>query len=108
MELKTQIRQRLRVFSQGILRDYATIIGVARKIPQKILQEDSKILMWYDQAVTRTGGGDMMAKKQVFKPGLIKVTGPTDSKSLFHGLRGCVLENNRLWSCQVNLIEREK
>ncbi len=36
-------------------RDYATIIAVARKIPEKILQEDPKLLMWYDQAVTRHG-----------------------------------------------------
>ncbi len=36
-------------------RDYATIIAVARKIQVKILQEDPKLLMWYDQAVTRTG-----------------------------------------------------
>ena len=36
-------------------RDYATIIAVARKIPDKILQEDPKLLMWYDQAVTRMG-----------------------------------------------------
>ena len=36
-------------------RDYATIIAVARKIPEKILQEDPKLLMWYDQALTRTG-----------------------------------------------------
>ena len=36
-------------------RDYATIIAVARKIPDKILQEDSKLLMWYDQAITRSG-----------------------------------------------------
>ncbi|MEW6546399.1 MAG: DNA methyltransferase [Bacillota bacterium] len=36
-------------------RDYATIITVARKIPETILQEDPKLLMWYDQAVTRTG-----------------------------------------------------
>ncbi len=36
-------------------RDYATIIAVANKIPEKILQEDSKLLMWYDQALTRTG-----------------------------------------------------
>ena len=36
-------------------RDYATIIAVARKIPEKILQEDPKLLMWYDQAITRTG-----------------------------------------------------
>jgi hypothetical protein len=36
-------------------RDYATIIHVAEKIPQNLLQEDQKLLMWYDQAVTRTG-----------------------------------------------------
>ena len=36
-------------------RDYGTIISVARKIPENILHEDSKLLMWYDQAVTRTG-----------------------------------------------------
>jgi len=39
-------------------RDYATIITVARKIPENVLQEDSKLLMWYDQAVTRIGDGD--------------------------------------------------
>jgi len=37
-------------------RDYATIIGVARKIPENTLQEDPKLLMWFDQAITRTGG----------------------------------------------------
>ena len=36
-------------------RDYDTIITVASKISEKILQEDSKLLMWYDQAVTRKG-----------------------------------------------------
>ncbi|MEW6725470.1 MAG: DNA methyltransferase [Bacillota bacterium] len=36
-------------------RDYATIIAVAGKIPENILQEDPKLLMWYDQAVTRAG-----------------------------------------------------
>jgi len=35
-------------------RDYATIIKVAEKIPQNLLQEDPKILMWYDQAQTRS------------------------------------------------------
>lgn len=37
-------------------RDYSTIIAVAEKIPDKVLQEDPKLLMWYDQAVIRTGG----------------------------------------------------
>jgi hypothetical protein len=36
-------------------RDYAIIITVARKIPENVLQEDPKLLMWYDQALTRTG-----------------------------------------------------
>lgn len=36
-------------------RDYATIINVAEKIPQDLLQEDQKLLMWYDQAQTRSG-----------------------------------------------------
>ena len=34
-------------------RDYDTIIVVAEKIPEKVLQEDPKLLMWYDQAITR-------------------------------------------------------
>jgi len=36
-------------------RDYATIIEVARKIPGSVLQEDQKLLMWYEQALTRSG-----------------------------------------------------
>lgn len=36
-------------------REYKTIIEVARKIPEKILQEDQKLLMFYDNAVTRAG-----------------------------------------------------
>jgi len=38
-------------------RDYRTIIAVAQRIPEKVLQEDQKLLMWYDQALTRTGSG---------------------------------------------------
>ncbi|MFC7691319.1 hypothetical protein ACFQY5_18850 [Paeniroseomonas aquatica] len=34
-------------------RDYKTIIGVAQKIPEETLQEDEKLLLWYDQALTR-------------------------------------------------------
>ena len=38
--------------------DYATIVEVADKIPQDVLREDPKLLMWYDQALTRaTGNG---------------------------------------------------
>ncbi len=36
-------------------RDYMTIISVAQRIPEAVLQEDPKLLMWYDQALTRTG-----------------------------------------------------
>ncbi|MEO5366500.1 MAG: transposase [Magnetococcus sp. WYHC-3] len=35
-------------------KDYPTIVAVAAKIPEAVLQEDAKLLMWYDQAVTRT------------------------------------------------------
>lgn len=36
-------------------RDYQTIIAVAQRIPENVLQEDPKLLMWYDQALTRSG-----------------------------------------------------
>ncbi len=36
-------------------RDYATIVTVARKIPDSVLQEDQKLLQWFDLAVTRSG-----------------------------------------------------
>ena len=35
--------------------DYHTIIAVAKRIPEEVLQEDAKLLMWYDQALTRSG-----------------------------------------------------
>lgn len=35
-------------------RDYPTIISVAEKIPEAVLQEDQKLMLWYDQALTRT------------------------------------------------------
>ena len=34
-------------------KDYTTIVEVARKIPDDVLHEDAKLLMWYDQASTR-------------------------------------------------------
>jgi hypothetical protein len=37
-------------------RDYATIIAVASKVPEEVLQEDEKLLLWYDQALTRMEG----------------------------------------------------
>jgi hypothetical protein len=38
-------------------KDYATIIAIARKVPEEALQEDEKLLLWYDQALTRTEAG---------------------------------------------------
>lgn len=35
-------------------RDYETIILVAKRIPSSLLEEDPKLLMYYDQAITRT------------------------------------------------------
>ncbi len=37
-------------------RDYATIVSVAERIPTNVLEEDPKLLMWFDQATTRMGG----------------------------------------------------
>lgn len=39
------------------VKDYATIIAVANKLPEDTLQEDEKLLLWYDQALTRTEAG---------------------------------------------------
>ncbi|RFU95876.1 DNA methylase [Sphaerochaeta halotolerans] len=36
-------------------RDYQTIVSIAEKIPSSVLEEDPKLLMWYDQAMTRLG-----------------------------------------------------
>ena len=35
--------------------DYKSILSLAAKIPEDILQDDPKLLMWYDQALTRNG-----------------------------------------------------
>ena len=61
-----QAKKKLRVFRLEAIRagfkkayqerDYATIIALAEKIPSNVLEEDPKLLLWYDQAVTRTGG----------------------------------------------------
>lgn len=34
-------------------KDYKTIIDIAQKVPEEALQEDEKLLLWYDQALTR-------------------------------------------------------
>ena len=36
-------------------KDYGTILTVGNKIPRDALHEDEKLLMWYDQALTRSG-----------------------------------------------------
>ena len=63
-EYRQSPQRRLRLFRLEAIRagffkayrdqDYATIIAVAEKIPEAVLQEDQKLLLWYDQAVTRT------------------------------------------------------
>ncbi|WP_048159305.1 DNA methyltransferase [Methanosarcina sp. WWM596] len=60
-----QAKKKLKVFRMEAVRagfkkawqerDYVTIIAVAEKIPNSVLEEDPKLLMWYDQAVTRMG-----------------------------------------------------
>ncbi len=64
-DYRTSSQKRLKVFRIEAVRagfkkawqerDYATIITVARKVPENVLQEDPKLLMWYDQALTRSG-----------------------------------------------------
>ena len=64
-EYQESRQRRLRVFRLEAVRagfkkawqerDYDTIITVARKIPETVLHEDPKLLMWYDQALTRSG-----------------------------------------------------
>lgn len=64
-----QVKKKLKVFRLEAVRAgfkslwqlrtpeaYRTIIEVAEKIPSNVLEEDPKLLMWYDQAITRTGG----------------------------------------------------
>lgn len=38
-------------------KNYKAIIEIAHKIPEEALQEDEKLLLWYDQALTRTEAG---------------------------------------------------
>jgi len=64
-EYRASAQRRLKVFRLEAVRagfkkawqdkDYKTIIEVAGKIPEAVLQEDQKLLMWFDQAMTRTG-----------------------------------------------------
>jgi 16S rRNA G966 N2-methylase RsmD len=57
---KRQMKEsRLEVLRAGFktawaTKDYKTIIGIAENLPDATLQEDEKLLLWYDQALTRT------------------------------------------------------
>jgi hypothetical protein len=57
---KRQLKEsRLEVLRTGFktawaAKDYKTIIGIAEKLPNQTLHEDEKLLLWYDQALTRT------------------------------------------------------
>ncbi len=37
-------------------RNFSVIVAVADKIPGNVVEEDPKLLMWYEQAVTKMGG----------------------------------------------------
>jgi len=39
--------------SAWVARDFKTIIAIAQKVPEEALQEDEKLLFWYDSALTR-------------------------------------------------------
>ncbi|RJQ83731.1 MAG: DNA methylase [Desulfobacteraceae bacterium] len=66
-EYRNSTQRRLKAFRMEAVRagfkrawqdkDYATVINVAEKIPDNVLREDPKLLMWYDQAVTRSERG---------------------------------------------------
>ena len=63
-EYRASTHKRIKVFRIEAVRsgfrrawqnqDYETIIAVAKKFPENVLQEDPTLLMWYDQALTRT------------------------------------------------------
>jgi 16S rRNA G966 N2-methylase RsmD len=64
-EYRTTTQRKLKLFRTEAVRggfkaaydrqDYQTIIDVARKLPDTVLQEDEKLLMYYDVALTRSG-----------------------------------------------------
>jgi len=64
-EYKASTKKQLKPFRSEAVRagfkkawqehDYATIVAIAKKIPSSDLEEDPKLLMWYDQALTRMG-----------------------------------------------------
>jgi DNA modification methylase/rubredoxin len=64
-DYRTSTQRTLRVFRTEAVRagfksaydrqDYGTIVEVAKKLPDNVLQEDEKLLMYYDVASTRLG-----------------------------------------------------
>ena len=62
-EYRTATGRRLKEFRLEVLRagfksswaarDFKTIIAIAQKVPEEALQEDEKLLFWYDSALTR-------------------------------------------------------
>lgn len=64
-EYKISTQRKLKVFRTEAVRvgfkicwqerDYGTIVKVAEKLPDAVLQEDDKLLMYYDNALTRIG-----------------------------------------------------
>ena len=64
-DYRTSTQKRLKVFRAEAVRagfkatydhqDYKTIVEVARKLPESVLQEDDKLLMYYDVAMMRLG-----------------------------------------------------
>ena len=64
---RTFTGKRLKEFRLEVLRagfktawgnkEYTTIIDIAQKMPEEALQEDEKLLLWYDQALTRSEAG---------------------------------------------------
>jgi hypothetical protein len=64
-EYKTSTQRKLQLFRTEAVRvgfkacwqerDYDTIVKVAEKLPEAVLQEDEKLLMYYDNALTRLG-----------------------------------------------------
>ncbi len=89
-------------------RDCAIIISVAEKIPNKVLEEDPKLLIMVRPGSNKNESGSVMSKKQLFETGLVKVMRPVGSNPLFCALRGTVLKNNRLGHVLLILIDREK
>ena len=43
-------------------KDYATIVSVAQKLPESVLQEDEKLLMYFDVASMRPGSNCMLRR----------------------------------------------